>query len=103
MNPMVAFSREPTPLQPEYSSEGLSGTDPLGREWEPERFTFQVGTSLQMVEELRPVWKMWTHGLDTEIDYYLHNLRNDPTILHPYVLLVSLDGIAQAMLVGQVT
>jgi hypothetical protein len=103
MKPMEAFSQEPTPLQPEYSSEGLSGSDPLGREWEPERFTFQVGTSLQMVEELRPVWKTWTHGLDTEIDYYLHNLRNDPTILHPYVLLVSLDGIAQAMLVGQVT
>ena len=42
------------------------------------------------------------HGLDTDIDYYLHNLRRDSTILRPHVITIWQDGIAQAMLVGQI-
>ena len=65
-----------------------------------EEFSVHVATTTQAIEALRPVWTKWTHFLDTDIDYYLQNLRTDPTILYPYVITVCEGGIAQAMLVG---
>jgi CelD/BcsL family acetyltransferase involved in cellulose biosynthesis len=56
----------------------------------------------QEVEDLRPVWQQWTNGLDTDIDYFLQNQRNDWTILHPYVISVWNDEIPLAMLVAHV-
>ena len=69
---------------------------------EAQTFSVQVAQSIPSVEALRPIWKTWTNNLNTDIDYYLHNLKTDPSILHPYVITVCQDGIAQAMLVGQV-
>ena len=45
--------------------------------------SLQVAASLETVEALRPIWKQWSHNLDTDLDYYLQNLKNDPTILRP--------------------
>lgn len=64
--------------------------------------SLQVATSLETVEALRPIWKQWSHNLDTDLDYYLQNLKNDPTILRPYVITIYQDGSPLAMLVGQV-
>ena len=61
-----------------------------------------LATTIQGVEELRPIWTEWPNGLDTDIDYYLHNLGSDPNILRPHVITIWEAGIAQAMLVGQV-
>jgi hypothetical protein len=67
-----------------------------------DRFTAYVATTIQAVEKLRPIWGGWTQSLDTDIDYYLHNLKTDSTVLRPHVITVYKDGVAQAMLVGQV-
>jgi len=64
-------------------------------------FSLKVATSLQAVEGLRPIWKGWSHNLDTDLDYYLHNVSHDSTILHPYVVTVYEGGSARAILVGQ--
>jgi hypothetical protein len=66
-----------------------------------DRFTAYVATTTQAVEKLRPMWSAWTQCLDTDIDYYLHNLRTDSTVLRPHVITVYKDGVAQAMLLGQ--
>src|SRR5450631_3507804 len=62
----------------------------------------QVADSLPAVEALRPLWMKWTHTPNTDLDYYLHNLNRDSTIVRPYVITVWQDDIPQAMLVGQV-
>jgi hypothetical protein len=54
------------------------------------------------VETLRPLWKIWANSLDTDLDFYLHQLSQDSTALAPYVITVYSDGIARAMLVGQI-
>jgi Acetyltransferase (GNAT) domain len=69
---------------------------------EKEGYTCQVATDLREVEKLGPVWKSWTSSVDADFEYYLHNLRNDSTILYPYVLVVRQAGIVQTILVGQV-
>jgi hypothetical protein len=40
--------------------------------------------------------------LDTDIDYFFHNLGHDPTMVRPYVMTVYDGNIARAMLVGRV-
>src|ERR1035438_5492829 len=67
-----------------------------------QQLSVQVADSLPAVEALRSRWTEWTHNLDTDLDYYLHNLNSDPTVLRPYVITVSQGGIPQAMLVGRV-
>jgi hypothetical protein len=79
----------------------LSSQHPAGEEMEPE-MSVQVATDMRAIKELRRVWRKWTHGLDTDLDYFSHNLKNDSTILRPHVITVWKDGIAQAMLVGHV-
>lgn len=63
----------------------------------------QVATTTQAVEDLRPVWRKWTYSIDTDIEYYLHNLGTDPAIVCPYVITICEGGTAQAMLVGVLT
>jgi hypothetical protein len=62
----------------------------------------QVADSLSAIEALRPTWRDWTHNLDSDLDYYLHKLKSDSTILRPYVITICRGSIPQAMLVGQV-
>jgi hypothetical protein len=92
----------PFAVFPEHSVEDLYFSCLSDQQMATGKLALQVATSLQAVEELRPVWKEWTRNLNTDFDYYLHTLRNDPTILSPYVITVYQDGVAEAMLVGQV-
>jgi Acetyltransferase (GNAT) domain len=66
------------------------------------RYSVQVATTLDAVEALRPIWRKWSHSLDTDIDYFLFDMTHDPESLHPYVVTVYNDGVPQAMLVGKV-
>ena len=70
---------------------------------EPGGLSVQIAVNMREIEELKRVWRKWTNGLDTDVDYFSHNLKNDSTILRPHVITVWEDGVAQAMLVGRVT
>jgi CelD/BcsL family acetyltransferase involved in cellulose biosynthesis len=66
-------------------------------------FSVQLATSLEVIESLRPVWTTWTHSLETDVDYFLHNMTSDPSVVHPYIITVYQRGVAQAMLLGLAT
>ena len=99
MNPTETFS-DGSLVFPNHSVEALSNSYPS--EEAAEQLSVQVADSLPAVEALRPIWTEWTHNLNTNLDYYLDNLKRDPTILHPYVITASERGVPQAMLVGHV-
>jgi hypothetical protein len=65
-------------------------------------YSVQIFTTIEAVEVLRPTWRKWTHSLDTDMDYFLHDMVHDPESLRPYVITVSNEGIPQAMLVGKI-
>ena len=88
-------------LLPDQSAQTLSIPYPPEANTD-ENLSLKVAATLEAVEELRPIWKQWSHNLDTDLDYYLQNLKNDPTILRPYVITIYQDGSPLAMLVGQV-
>jgi hypothetical protein len=88
--------------QTESSPVNSSGSCPRDPEAPGRGFFVHVASTIAAVEELRPIWGTWTHSRDTDIDYYLHNLRNDPTLLHPYVITIRYGEVVQAMLVGVV-
>ena len=85
---------------PKHSVEAHSNSY-LSAEAAP-TLSVQVADSFPAVEALRGIWKTWTHSLNTDFDYYLHNLKSDSTILRPYVITICQDSVPQAMLVGQV-
>jgi hypothetical protein len=95
-----ASARKSAHTRTDVPSDRISSLSPRKPELAEGKFSVHVATTTPAVEDLRPIWKKWTHSLDTDIDYYLHNLRSDPTILCPYVITVCEGGIAQAMLVG---
>jgi hypothetical protein len=64
------------------------------------QLTVQVATNPHEVRRLRSIWRQWTDSLETDVGYFSHNLKYDPTILRPHVVTVWKDGVAQAMLVG---
>jgi Acetyltransferase (GNAT) domain len=66
------------------------------------QYEVRVAASVREIEALRPTWKRWAHTLETDIDYFLHQVTQDPAVLRPYVVTVYNNGIAQAMLVGQI-
>jgi hypothetical protein len=61
-----------------------------------------VVSTLQGVENLKPMWKQWQHNPQTDFDYYVHRLRTDPTIVSPCVLTVCREDVPQAVLVGRI-
>lgn len=75
---------------------------PLAPEISGAKYVIRTATSIEAVEALRPLWRKWAHCLDTDIDYYLHTLTHDSTILRPYVITVYNDGTPRAMLVGKI-
>ena len=101
MNP-AEHVQERFPTFPDHAAPALSIVRPSDGPIVAERFSLRLSVSLEAVEGLRPIWEPWSRNLDTDLDYYLHNLKNDSTILHPFVITAYLDGVAQAMLVGQV-
>jgi hypothetical protein len=81
------------------SSESLSDSRPHGQGTRAKAFV-HVSSTIEAVEELRPIWENWTHSIDSNIDYYLYKLRKDPTIVRPYVIRVGHGRITEAMPVG---
>ena len=67
----------------DQSAQALSIWYPPDEPTAGSNLSLQVAASLETVEALRPIWKQWSHNLDTDLDYYLQNLKNDPTILRP--------------------
>ena len=102
MNLKAAVSQLAPAVQVEHLLDDLSSSRLWEQEVEPEELSVQVATSMQEVKDLRRVWRTWTHGLDTDLDYFSYNLKTDSAILRPHVITVWKDGIAQAMLVGHV-
>ena len=89
-------------LVPNDSGETVPMSFSPDNQMEASNLSIRVAASLQAVEELGPIWKNWAHNLNTDFDYFLHNMKTDSTILHPYVVTVYQNGAAEAMLVGQV-
>lgn len=89
-------------VQRESSFDDPLGSLPWKSGIEAEGLSVQVAGSMRAVLELRSVWEKWTHCLETDLDYFSHNVENDPTIVRPHVITIWRDGAAQAMLVGYV-
>lgn len=62
----------------------------------------RVATDREAVKALRSYWEPATNGLDTDIDYYLQNLKNDWTILRPYVISIFNGQDKPSMLIGYI-
>jgi Acetyltransferase (GNAT) domain len=89
-----SFSQIETPSQ--------SSSDCLPRESDTTETALRayVLTTIKAVEELRPNWDDCIHSVETDIDYYLHKVRSDPSVLHPYVIVVPDGGAVRAMVIG---
>jgi hypothetical protein len=66
------------------------------------RYSVRIATNINAVEALRAVWSKWANSLDTDMDFYLHQVSQNSTAVEPYVITMYNDGIARAMLVGQI-
>jgi hypothetical protein len=62
----------------------------------------QLAETAEEVEMLRPTWQKWAHTLDSDIDYFLHEIKHDPESVQPYVITVHDGQAPQAMLVGAI-
>jgi len=101
-----------TPTQSIYQSVEIVDTQnlledgsnwcPIAQDMAPSSYSMRVFTTIEAIEALRPVWEMWAHSLDTDFDYFLHNLAHDASTLHPCVITVYNGSVPRAMLVGQV-
>jgi CelD/BcsL family acetyltransferase involved in cellulose biosynthesis len=89
-------------VQLEVPLDDLSSSPPREQGVEPENLSVQVASSMQEIKDLRPAWRNWAHGLETDLEYFSHIVKNDSTIQRPHVITIWKDGICQAMLVGYV-
>ena len=81
---------------------GDSELNPSPEDKAQSKYSAKVATDIQAIEALRYLWRLWTNSLDTDLDYFLHQLSQDAAALAPYVITVYDEGIARAMLVGQI-
>jgi CelD/BcsL family acetyltransferase involved in cellulose biosynthesis len=96
----VSQAREPRQFQ--GSLENRCDWCPLVPEVTGSNYSIQIATTLDAIETLRPTWRKWAHSLDTDIDYFLHDMAHDPESLRPYVITVCNEGVPQAMLIGKI-
>jgi len=90
------------PLVVPSSVDGISEPCRTPEETAAAGYSVGLATDIGAVETLRPLWTKWANSLDTDLDFYLHQLSQNSTALAPYVITVYSDGIARAMLVGQI-
>jgi hypothetical protein len=102
MNAKEVLSHVILTFRTDKPNDQLASSSLSKRESAREGRSVIVSTTIQAVDELRPVWKEWPHRLDTDLDYFLQSVKHDPTILRPHVITVYQDGVPVAMLVGQV-
>jgi Acetyltransferase (GNAT) domain len=58
--------------------------------------------TLPEVEEIRPVWERWSNHPNSDIDFFLMNLRNEPGNPAPHIIVVYRNGGPECMLVGRI-
>jgi len=102
MSPSQGVSQAQEPRQFQGLLDNPSEWCPLAPELAAGSYSVQLATTVRAIEALRPTWRKWAHSLDTDIDYFLHNLTHDAGSPRPYVITVCHEGIAHAMLVGQI-
>jgi hypothetical protein len=102
MSPSQGVSQAREPRQFQGLLDNPSEWCPLSLELTAGSYFVQLATDVDAIEALRPIWRKWAHSLETDIDYFLHDVAHDPESLHPYVITVFNEGIAQAMLVGKI-
>ena len=102
MSPSQGFAQAREPRQFQGLLDDPSDWCPLVPEAAAGKYSVQIATTTDAIEALRPTWRKWAYSLDTDIDYFLHNLTHDSGSPRPYVITVYNEGIAQAMLVGQI-
>jgi hypothetical protein len=102
MSSSQGVSQAPEPRQFQGSLDSPFDWCPLVMELAADKHSVQIATTLDAIEALRPTWKKWACSLDSDIDYFLHELAHDPGSPYPYVITVYNEGIPQGMLVGKV-
>jgi hypothetical protein len=102
MSPSQGVSQARKPSQFHGSLDTGIELCPLAPESGTGKYFVQIATTAEAIEALRPTWRKWAISLDTDIDYFLHNLTHSSGSPRPYVVTVYDKGIAQAMLVGQI-
>jgi Acetyltransferase (GNAT) domain len=63
-------------------------------------FEVSVASSISDVERLRPWWFTWQCHPGSDIDYFLHRLREAPGKEQPYVIAVRRNGTLDCFLIG---
>jgi hypothetical protein len=72
----VSQAREPRQFHP--SLENLHNGCFLVPGLATGNYSIQVATTLDDIEAVRATWKNWAHSLDTDMDYFLHDVAHDP-------------------------
>ena len=54
------------------------------------------------IEELRPLWSLWQHHPNADIDFYLTISRTHADFVQPYIVVVERNGSPEAMLIGRI-
>jgi hypothetical protein len=67
-----------------------------------EALCVKVATDREALELLRHPWEQWSNGLETDVDYYLQELKNDWTIVRPYVISVWRADVCLGLLIARV-
>lgn len=65
-------------------------------------FEVHAAQNTRHIEQLRFLWKSRGRSLDSDIDYFLFRLKNDPRVQRPYAISIHQNGELRAMLLGQV-
>src|SRR5258707_5321009 len=92
-------------LEPPHSEVYLDSDSewcPLLSEAGAGKYSVTIVTDVQAIAALWPYWRVWAHSLDSDIDYYLHQMKQNSRTLEPYVIAVCSAGIPVAVLIGQI-
>jgi hypothetical protein len=68
----------------------------------PGGITTRVIRTLPEIEEIRPVWENWSNHPNSDIDFFLMNLRNEPGNPRPHIIVVYRRGRPECILVGRI-
>src|SRR5438128_4160957 len=68
----------------------------------PGEITTRVIRTLAEIEEIRPVWERWSNHPNSDIDFFLTNLRNEPSNPRPHIIVTYRHGEPECMLVGRI-
>jgi Acetyltransferase (GNAT) domain len=62
----------------------------------------RVITTIEEIEDIRPLWEHWQRHPSTTIDAFLESLQGDKTLACPFVMLAYLKNEPQCLLVGRI-